>query len=111
RMITTEEDRDRAGMRELIATTAQSTRPALDFAIMVSLVRWTIVEVGEACDGEIAMVGHRKAEAFKQRQKTRCAQRGGPHQRAALGCPNVDGGTKHCDRSRRAISEHHEPLL
>jgi len=108
RVIAAEEDRDRAGSRQLMAAATEQTGPALDVPIVVGPVRRRVVEIGHACDGKVAMIGHVEAEPLEQRQQARRAKRRRPHQRAALGGAHINGSADHGNRSRHVFSGHHE---
>jgi hypothetical protein len=96
-MIAAEKNRNVSGSRDFIATPAQRAGPALDFPIVIGLVRRSVGKIGHAGDRDIAMVGHRKAQALEHSQQTGGAQRRRAHQGAALRRAHVDGSAKQRD--------------
>src|ERR1700682_2552011 len=94
-MISAKKDRDGTGSRQLIGARTQCPGPALDFPVVLDIVRRGVSKVGHIANWEIAVVFYFKAESVKQGQKTGRSQGGRPHQGAALRRSNIDGGTKH----------------
>ena len=64
---------------------------------MICLARRRVGEVGHARNGKIAVIGHRKAEAFEKRQQAGRAKRRRSHQGATLGRAHIDGRAEHRD--------------
>jgi hypothetical protein len=97
RVIAAEEDRQRAGGCDLIAFATQRARPALDFAVMIGVLRWPVGEIPHLGGGQVAVVDDLEVEAFEQCCQARGAQRRRAHQGAALRGPHVDGRAEQGD--------------
>ncbi|MGY4357683.1 hypothetical protein ACVW0J_004176 [Bradyrhizobium sp. i1.7.7] len=96
-VIAAEEDRQRPGLRDLMASAAQQTRPALDFAIVIGFFGRPVSEVPDLRHREIAVIDDFEIKAFEQWRKAGGAQRCGAHQCAALRSSHVDGRAEQGD--------------
>ena len=96
-MIATDKDRNGARSRQIVSPSANRPDPALNFPVVLAVVRRGVVERGNTVYCQVAVVFDRKAEPFEQGQKAGGSQRVRSHQRSVLRRPDFDRGAENGD--------------
>ena len=97
RMIATEEDRNRAGLRQHVAACAERADPALDLVVIFGIRGRRFLRRCDAGRSHVAMVLHAKSELLEDTADARGPQRCRPHQGAGLRGADLEGDAEQGD--------------
>ena len=112
-VVAAEKDRDRARSRQLIGPRTQFPGPALDFPVVLRIVRRKVGELGHLADRDVAMVAYFTRQPVEHGEKTGRSQRRRSHQGSALRRADIDGRTEQRNSARRirfSGVDHNSPL-
>ena len=99
-VIAAEKDRYCPRSRQLIGPCTQFPGPALDFPVMLGIVRRKVRQFGHLADRDIAMVAYFTRQAVEHGQKTGRSQRRRSHQGSALRRADIDRRTEQRNSAR-----------
>src|SRR6185312_8991478 len=93
-MIAAEKDRRCSRSRQLVSPRTEFPGPALDFPVMLRIVRRKVRWFGDLANRDIAMIAYFARQSAEHVQKTGCSQGRRSHQGSTLRCADINGRTE-----------------